>query len=379
MSRWPVPRSDLILAAGLTVLGQVELVLAGDQVQGPAWAQHVGFALMTIPVAGRRATPLPAVLVSAAGLLLQTWAGSAPVVAGFLAILVLLASLGYHASRRDGLIGVGAMLLAGASYELLGGPLVLGDLIVNVLILCFAWFGARRIRLHSDARVQAEIAADRAARDAVTAERTRIARDLHDSIAHTLTLIALKAAVTREATETERAAQRIDEHTRDAAVEAFGSVEDLARTGLGDMHRFLHVLGADGDQEAPGIADLPSLIEGVQRSGHNVSLTVEGPTDQVPGSIGTTAYRVVQEALTNSVKHAASRSTCVRLAIDPDRVTVAVTDEGPSAHPTTPGAGRGLSGLAERVHLFGGRLTAGAGEDGHGWVVTAELPLRTGR
>ena len=102
MSRWPVPRSDLILAAGLTVLGQVELVLAGDQVQGPAWAQHVGFALMTIPVAGRRATPLPAVLVSAAGLLLQTWAGSAPVVAGFLAILVLLASLGYHASRRDG-------------------------------------------------------------------------------------------------------------------------------------------------------------------------------------------------------------------------------------------------------------------------------------
>src|SRR5690606_20320996 len=130
-----------------------------------------------------------------------------------------------------------------------------------------------------------------------------------------------------------------------AAVEAFRSVEDLARTGLDDMHRFLHVLGADGDQEAPGIADLPALIEGVQRSsGTMLGLTIDGPTEQVPASIGTTIYRVVQEALTNSVKHATSTSTAVRLAVDPIRVTVTVTDHGPSRtlDPPTPGAGRGL-------------------------------------
>lgn len=375
-----MPRSDLVLAALLTVIGQVEIVLAADEIQGARWAQHVGFALMTLPVVWRRSTPLPAVLICAVGLVVQTSAGPAPVVAGFLAILVLLASLGYHASRREGLIGLGVMLVAGASAELLDAPLSLGDLVVNVLILCVAWFGAYRIRAHADARVQAEIAADRGARDAVAAERARIARDLHDSVAHTLTLIALQSGVARERIASEPDGHPVGAQATPEAVETFRSVEDLARAGLDDMHRFLHVLGAARDEEAPGIADLPALVDGVHSSGHDVVLTIEGPTDVVPASIGTTVYRVVQEALTNTVKHAASTTTRVRLATDATRVSVTVTDDGPSRPDTsmTAGANRGLAGLAERIRLFGGQFTAGARADGSdGWAVTAELPLRT--
>lgn len=368
MTRWSIPRGDLALGVILTVIGQVELALARDRVDGPLWLQHVGFALMTVPVIGRRVAPLPAVLVCAVGVVVQTWAGFAPVVAGFLAMLVLLASLGYHASRREGLIGLGAMLLAGLSYELFGAPLALGDLLVNVLLLAVAWFGARRIRLHADARVAAELTADRAAREAVVAERSRIARDLHDSVAHALTLIALQSAVARE---------RSNERETDG--DTYRSIEELARTGLVDMHRFLRVLGRDGDQEAPGVADLPVLVEGVQRGGRQVALEVHGPVDDVPASIGTTIYRVVQEALTNSVKHATGASTSVRLSVEGDTANVVVTDDGPSrtAH-LAPGAGRGLAGITERVRLFGGRLTAGPPVDGPGWVVSAELPLRGG-
>ncbi|KAB7745242.1 hypothetical protein GA707_04655 [Nostocoides sp. F2B08] len=380
MVRWSVPRGDLLLAAALTVIGQIELILAADQVHGPAWAQHIGFALMTLPVAGGRAAPLPAVLVSAVGLVIQSWAGPAPVAAGFVAILVLLASLGYHGTRRDGVIGLGCMLAAGAAYEVFGANLVIGDLIVNVLILGIAWFGAHRIRLHADARVEAEIAADRAARDAVTAERTRIARDLHDSVAHTLTLIALQSAVVREQTGIESTGRRPDHDSDRAVVDGFRSIEDLARAGLDDMHRFLHVLGADADEGAPGITDLAALVEGVQRSGHEVRLSVQGSTDHVPASVGTTVYRVVQEALTNSVKHTAGSATTVTLATDDTRVRVSVADVEPP-HRMTPradGAGRGLAGIGERVQLFGGQLTAGPGHGDHGWVVTADLPLRRG-
>jgi len=358
----PPAGPELLLAAGLTVAGQIEVVLAGDSVEGSLVLQHVGFALMTAPVALRRVAPLPAVLVCALGLLTQTVAGPAPVASGFVGALVLLASLGYHAPLRAGVFGVGALLLAGGSYELLHQQVVLGDLLVNVLIMVGVWFLAHRVRLSTDARVEAELARDRATREAVLAERTRISRDLHDSVAHALTVMTLHAGAAREAVDAGPAA---------AALDAIG---DAGREALVDMHRFLRLLGGDGAPESPGLSDLQRVVTTAEGAGLRVSMETRGDVTAVPASVGATGYRVVQEALTNILRHSDAQSARVRVEVDRNALHIDVVDEGTAAARLGAGSGRGLAGLRERVELFGGRLTAEPGSNG-GWQLSVWLPL----
>lgn len=361
--RSPLTR-DATAALVLTLLTQVELVLAGSRVDGPPAVQHVCFALMTGAVALRRRAPLAATLVLAAGMAGQTLAGDAPVVGGFLAMLVVVGSLGFHASWRRGLAGLAAVAGSALLYDVLAADFVVADFVGNAAIVVGTWALAHAVRRSTDARVAAEVAADRAARDAVQVERQRIARDLHDSVAHAVTLMTLQAGNARE-------------RTTDAAMqEALRSVEAGGRTALADMHRFLRVLGPDGHSDAPGLQDLDDMVEQVRAGGMTVDVVRDGDLGQLPASISATAYRVAQEALTNAVKHSAASRATVTVTSDGRHLMVDVvnTAGARSAVPARNGAGRGLAGLRERLALFQGRLEAGRTPDGQ-WRVTARIPL----
>jgi signal transduction histidine kinase len=348
-------------------------VLAGSAVDEPLALQHLAFALMTGSIALRRSAPLAAAVVCGAGLLLQTLAGDAPVVGGFVAMLVVLVSLGYHASTRTGLLGVAAIAAGGLSKEVVTGDVVPGDTVGNVLIVVGSWLLARLLRVNVDHRVAAEVDRDRAAHAAADAERTRIARDLHDSVAHALTVVTLQAGGARELAA--------EGPVRDA----LGHVEQTSRQALLDMQRFVRVLGADG-AGAPGLADLEPLVERVRATGLDAVLHRDADLDGLAPSVSTAAYRVVQESLTNVLKHAGATHVVVDVRRDARDLRVEVRDDGTgrasrgsagvagAAGAEVPGAGRGLPGLVERVGLFGGELAC-APAAGGGWQVVATIPV----
>lgn len=284
---------DALVAAALTVVTQSELVISAARVDGPLPLQHAAFATMTAAVALRRLAPLTAVLVCAVGMALQTLAGPAPAVGGFLAMLVVIASLGYHRPVRPGMVGLAAIGVAATLYDILADTLVVADLVGNVAILLLAWGAARMVRVSTDRRVAAEVDRERAASQAVRDERSRIARDLHDSVAHALTVMTLQAGVARERSSEPGAAQCLE------------AIEQEGREALADMHRFLRLLGEDGQgpAETPGIQDLPDLVARVRASGLAVDLAVGPGVADLPASVSATAYRVVQEGLTNAIKH----------------------------------------------------------------------------
>ena len=356
------PRStiarDTLIGVATTAVAEVELWLAADRVHGPlAW--HLLLNVLILPaLAIRRALPLGAALLGAVSLALQPLAGEAPVATGFLVLLFVLASLGWYADTRTGLVGVACVVAGGLVFDVTTDDFLLADLVVNVVIIVATWAAGRGMRIASDRRVAAEVAADRAALVAVQEERSRISRDLHDSVAHALTLITLQAGSARERVE-----DGLSQH-------ALRTIEDTGREALADMHRFLELLASQAG-EPPGIAHLPDLVEGVRRSGVPVTLHVDpGP---LPQGVSTAVYRVVQEGLTNVVRHSEATSATVRVHRE-DRCLVAVVSSvGRVRQRVTAGSGRGLVGLRERLTLFGGSVESTA--TGDGWRLEARIPL----
>lgn len=351
---------DGLLAVALTVVAQVELALGADSVDGVLWWHQLSYLLILPAVTLRRRAPLLSILFAAAGLAVEPLVGPAPVATPYLVLLYLLASFGWYASTRVGLLGVTVVLLCGLLYDFTRQQILVADLVVNAVIIAMAWAAGRLVRISTDRRVRAELEADRAARDAVARERERIGRDLHDSMAHALTLITLQAGGARERTE------------QGVAVQAFGAIEEAGREALADMHRFLGLLGPGRDQgEAPGLGDLPDLVDGVRRGGLAVELDL--CVDELPASVGTTVYRVVQEGLTNVIRHSEARRARVVVRREETSVLTTVTDDGRPRAPRTEGGGRGLAGLAERLSLFDGTLESARTDDG--WCLEARIPL----
>jgi signal transduction histidine kinase len=217
------------------------------------------------------------------------------------------------------------------------------------------------------AQAQADLA-DRA----VGEERLRLARELHDVVAHTMSVVAVHAGTGRMVAETDPVAAR----------EALATIETSTRAALLEMRRLLGVLrGADGDgpgalAPAPGLLDLDALVAEVVRSGVEVDVRVEGERPEVPAGVDLSGYRIVQEALTNVLKHAGGAKATVVVRYANDSVTVEVDDEGAHGRPMAlPSAGRhGLVGMRERVTMFGGDLHAGPRADG-GFRISARLPF----
>lgn len=351
---------DLAIAVAVTAISEIELLLARDSVTGSLTAWAMSLLIIVPALALRRARPLLSVIIAAVGFAIDPLLGEAPVATPFLALLFLLASLGWYAGTRQGLLGVGAVLTGGLSSLILSGDANAADIVVNVAVIGGTWAAGHRLRRTSDRRVRAEVEADRAARDAVVAERQRIARDLHDSMAHALTLITLQAGAARE-----RAAGG-DDQALLAGIEATG------RSALADMHRFLRLVGS-ADEESPGVGHLPELVEGARRGGLAVDLDATLPAD-LPHSVSTVVYRVVQEALTNVARHSDAGRARVGIGQEDGDVVVRVTNDGLPRPTPVVGAGRGLDGLRERLRLFGGEVSAGSTADG--WQLVARVPLQ---
>ncbi|WP_448642824.1 sensor histidine kinase [Geodermatophilus sp. URMC 63] len=384
-TRWhalPLVVRDGLLALVLSVVGQVELLVQAHEVVGPRLLQHAAFLVMTASVAARRTRPLAAAATLAAGLAGQTLLGAAPAAAGYVATLVLTWSVAqYTDRRRDALLGLAAVLAAVEVYPFVADEVTLGDEVVNIAVPALVWFFARLARERLDRAVQAEreaLAARERARDegrrradAVAAERRRIAREMHDVVGHGVTLMLLHAD----------AAQAGLAGREPATAQALDVVLTAGRTALADLHRLLRVLRAGedpDDRQAGGLADVDRLVDGAVAAGLAATLVREGGDHLVPAAVGATAFRVVQEALTNVLKHAPGACVQVRLTTTGSALAVEVVDDGG----TRPGAvgvpGFGLAGIRERVALFDGQAVAGPRTDEPGWQVRAVLPLAVG-
>lgn len=228
---------------------------------------------------------------------------------------------------------------------------------------CFAavgcLFGRRQRELVAELRAAHAGLAHRAQAE----ERNRIARELHDVIAHTLTVSLMHVTSARLA-------------VRDEPADALRALEEAERLGRDSLDEVRHVVGllrhpdaADPAAPLPGSVDVPALIEGFRAAGANVHATIDGDLAALPGTVGLAAYRILQEALTNATKHAPAAHATVHLEVRPHAVCVNVDSSGTPGR----GAGLGLIGMRERAQALGGTFTAGPG--GTGWLVRAELPL----
>ena len=200
---------------------------------------------------------------------------------------------------------------------------------------------------------QAEAEREAAARVAVAEERARIARELHDVVAHAVSVMVLQVGAVLE------------------------NVEKAGRAALTEMRRLLDAMRRTDDElelaPHPGLADLASLVDDVRAAGLDVQLRVSGETPELPASLDLSAYRIVQEALTNTLKHAHARHADVDLRYDDATLTIEVRDDG-MGPATSDGRGHGLVGVRERVKIYGGDLSAGAADSG-GFVLRASLPV----
>jgi signal transduction histidine kinase len=244
---------------------------------------------------------------------------------------------------------------------------------IAVLLVAIALFGdvlSRRRKSNRRLAEQAELTELERARRAVLEERARIAREMHDVVAHHMSMIAVQA---------ETAPFRVTGLSEPARTE-FAGIAASARGALADMRRLLGVLRAETEQPArepqPGLADLPGLVTAAERAGVTViwSRTGDG---EAPDPVGLAAYRIVQEALANAARHAPGGAVEAAVLALADRLEISVRNDPPAAGPATApaGAGHGLTGMRERAELLGGTLSAGP-EPGGGYRVTATLPYR---
>ena len=205
------------------------------------------------------------------------------------------------------------------------------------------------------------------AKQAVEAERARISRELHDVVAHNVGIVVLHAVAAQSAAERGAAGEAI--------AAPLATIEATARETLDEMRRLVRLLDEQHPAIAPAkLADLETLLERIRGAGLPVELAIEGKPRPLPAAIDLSAYRIVQEALTNALKHAGNANVSVRLDYDDLVLGIEIVDDGTGPAPTDDAGGRGLAGMRERVALFNGTLETGPASAG-GFRVHAELPL----
>jgi len=242
-----------------------------------------------------------------------------------------------------------------------------GDFVFTPALFAIAWLAGFALRERSVQVEAAEERAEQAAQLAVAEERTRIARELHDIVAHAMSVMVLQVGAVRHKLP------QVLEEDRDA----LGRVERAGRTALAEMRRLLGAMRRDGDgldlAPQPGLDGLDSLLEDVERAGLPAQLHVEGDPFELPRAIDLSAYRIVQEGLTNSLKHANATRADVTVRYRDDELGIEVVDNGAGVA-TSDGLGHGLVGIRERVKIYGGDMNAGTPPEG-GFVLSARLPI----
>jgi signal transduction histidine kinase len=368
----------------LIVLAAVECALEvafrDDALRAPRsspWFAVPAAAMVVLPLLWRRRWPfgapaavflIAAIISTIDGRLVVFPAGTnaAGVAAAFL--------LGQLPDLRQARIGLVVAVASGALIVLNDPTHGTGEPLFVPVTFAIGWLAGFGLRERS---VKAEVAEERAAvaerereaaaRIAVAEERARIARELHDIVAHAVSVIVLQVGAIRHNLPDAMADDK----------EALHGIEQTGRTALGDMRRLLAAMRDDGEDPElapqPGLARLDPLLDEVRRAGLPVDLAVEGDPLPLPRALDLSAYRVVQEGLTNALKHAHAGHADVTLRYRPNRLEVAVRDDGrgPAARD---GLGHGLVGVRERVKIYGGEMTAGAA-DGGGFTLATSFPL----
>ena len=342
---------------------------------------------LVIALAFRRRYPVAAFITGSVVGLVQVLVGIRPNVID-VAIVILLYTLAAYRPRRLSVPGLGICLIGSAVAVAVWRPLttsLLDWIITGAIIFAgpslIAWVLGDSMRYRrayyanlEDRAARLERERDAQARIAAVAERARIARELHDVIAHNVSVMVVQADGASYALGTDPARAR----------EALAAISATGRQALAEMRRLLGVLRREedgaGSERAPqpGIGELGELLDQARGAGLPVSFTVEGDAQPLPGGVALAAYRIVQESLTNTRKHAGPvTSASVLLRYSPDAVLLTVSDDGTGDLGGTvqPGAlGHGLTGMRERVAVYGGSVTAGP-RAGGGFEVVATLPL----
>ena len=371
--RWLASYGDPVLAGTLCLAMLAELTAAGIVPDRPALAALA--VLSTAPLAYRRRLPLASFAVLWTAMLsLASQVGRLPDESlTFLVVLfVSLYSLGAYTRRAAAWIG-GLLDIAGTALFVAtdGDTFAVGDVIFGTVIIGGPWAAGLAIRLRRDRERQltsqaAELERGRVelARQAVVEERARIARELHDVVSHAISVTVLHA----------RGGRRMLDVDPAEAHQAFTVIEQTNAQALGDMRRLLTVLresDMDGDgQPLPSLTALSTLIES---SGLQVELDVSGQLGSIPPGIGLSAYRIIQEALTNVLRYAAGARVRVTVVCRDHDLEVVVFDDGAGSPGAITGSGHGLIGMRERVTVAGGDLEVGP-VDGAGFRVRARLP-----
>jgi signal transduction histidine kinase len=360
---------DLAVACGFALFAAVETLLVTD---APDSALRAVLAAATMAgLALRRRHALVSALMVAVGLVTESLVTeSADEVAVLVGVVLASFSVAAYASTRDTLIGAVVLSMA-VSIAISVDP---SDSVSNIppTLLLFvvtpAVIGAtvhRKQRDIATLQLEAESLA-REAEAAVDAERRRIARELHDVVSHAVTLVAVQAEAGQATLDSDPAATR----------RSLAAIADVSREALAELDRMLALLREEAPpaDEDTGLARVDALVEGARSAGLTVSLRRTGEPRPVPAAVDRCAYRVVQEGLTNALRHSAGGTATVTLHHDPHAVRIDVDTSGRRHRSAYGGTGRGLDGLRERVAALGGRLAAGPTPEG-GFSLTAVLPL----
>ena len=376
---------DLLIVIG-AVEGALEVALHKEAVLEPsttAWVAVPAVACVVLPLLLRRRFPFAAPVA--------LWLGAAALssvdgklvtalgvlfAAGMVAAL-LLGSVDNAVERRVGLVvTLGAAVIVAYNDPHRGAA----EFVVIPGLFAIAWLAGFALRERSaeaaqskERALEAERKREENARQAVLAERVRIARELHDVVAHHVSMMGVQAGAARVV---------IDRDPGEAKA-ALSAIETSSRQAVAELHRLLGFLRQRGDEDdlapQPGVEQLGQLVASINGTQLVVNLTVEGDQRPLPHTVNVSAYRIVQEALTNTLKHARASHAAVHLRYWPDELEVEVVDDGrgsPNGRTRRDG-GLGLIGMRERAALHGGRLSAGA-EPAGGYAVRVRLPTPDG-
>jgi signal transduction histidine kinase len=384
-----------LLIAVLAIAGMLELIVGRESPGAPAtslWFSIPAVAVLVLPLFARRRFPFAApaaywlmatALTFVDGLLIP-FIGSLGVVG--LATAFLLGNL-----RDNRQAGIGLAIVLGCILivvDNIPGPHTVSLVVFVPLRYVVSWVAGYALRERAEQAEAAEMRAnlaerereaaemratfaererEAAARIAVAEERARIARELHDIVAHAMSVMVLQVGAVRHKLP----------HTLEEDSDALGRVEQAGRTALAEMRRLLGAMRRDGDGvelgPQPGLDALESLVEHVIRAGLPVRVHVDGEPFPLPRAIDLSAYRIVQEGLTNALRHAHASHADVTVRYRPDELELEIADDGMGPAPTN-GHGHGLVGIRERVNIYGGEMSVRAAPAG-GFVLSARLPV----
>ena len=383
---WPSEHRALFLDVLLAVsLGIVSIFVATRVAEAEGAAVQLGaVALLVLQSAAltvRRRWPMAVYSIVGFTTVAYAWLGY-PESVGGLGVLIAIYTVAAHVPTHEAVVAAGVYVV-GMALSLIGFSrdsglsldVLLADFLVNLLALVLAFTVGVTIRTRRAYVASLEARAELLERErednarlAVALERGRITREMHDVVAHNVSVIVVQAA----------AAERLVETDPERARRAMRDVAATGRQALTEMRRLLGVLRDDAPADdlgpQPGVAELQALADTVEDAGMQVELSIQGEERPLPASAALSVYRIVQEALTNSLRHAGPARARVILRYLPDALEVQVSDNGSGAA-APPGAhgGHGLIGMRERVALFGGELTAGPRPEG-GYAVVARIP-----